>query len=116
MNNTLRYKGYIGNVSFSEKDEVFHGKIIGIRDLITFEGDTVSSLVEDFHNAVDEYEEFCKQQGKQPDKPYKGTFNVRIQPELHRAAATQAALKGKTLNAFVEESIQNNINQHRQNS
>ena len=112
MNNALRYKGYAGTVTFSERDEVFHGKVIGMKDLITFEGDSVASLVEDFHSAVDEYEEYCMQQGKKPDKPYKGTFNVRIQPELHRAAAMQAALEGKTLNAFVEESIRSSLHEH----
>ncbi len=112
MNNALRYKGYVGTVTFSEQDEVFHGKVVGMKDLITFEGDSVASLIEDFHNAVDEYEEYCKQQGKKPDKPYKGTFNVRIQPELHRAAAMQAALEGKTLNAFVEESIRGSLHEH----
>ena len=97
---------------FRSRDEVFHGKVIGIKDLITFEGDSVASLVEDFHSAVDEYEEYCMQKGKKPDKPYKGTFNVRIQPELHRAAAMQAALEGKTLNAFVEESIRSSLHEH----
>ena len=60
MNNALRYKGYVGTVTFSEQDEVFHGKVVGMKDLITFEGDSVASLVEDFHNAIDEYEEYCK--------------------------------------------------------
>lgn len=109
MSNYLHYKDYIGSVEFSEKDAVFHGKVVGIRDLVSFEGDSVAALIDDFHSAVDEYLEFCQQNDKQPDKPYKGTFNVRIRPELHRAAAMQAAVKGKTLNSFVEEAIQNSI-------
>lgn len=109
MNSYLHYKEYIGNVVFSEEDEVFHGKVIGIKDLLSFEGDSVSALIEDFHNAVDEYLEYCNANGKKPEIPFKGSFNVRIQPELHRAAALTASARGKTLNAFVEDAIRQNI-------
>jgi predicted HicB family RNase H-like nuclease len=97
-------------VEFSEEDQVFHGKVIGIKDLISFEGDSVKTLTEDFHNAVDEYIDFCKKSGKQPEKPFKGSFNVRIKPELHRKAALEASARGLSLNAFVEDSINRNVN------
>ncbi len=109
MNNYLHYKDYIGSVVFSEENAVFHGKVIGIKDLLSFEGDSVSALIEDFHNAIDEYLEFCDSTGKKPDKPFKGSFNIRIEPELHRAAALAASASGKTLNAFVENAIRQNI-------
>jgi predicted HicB family RNase H-like nuclease len=99
----------VGSVEFSEEDQVFHGKVIGIKDQISFEGDSVKTLTEDFHNAVDEYMEFCEKSGRQPDKPFKGSFNVRIQPELHRKAALEASSRGLTLNAFVEDSINRNV-------
>ena len=105
MSSCMHYRDYIGSVEFSEEDQVFHGKLIGIRDSVTFEGDCVASLTTDFHNSVDEYLEFCERKGKQPEKPFKGSFNVRIQPELHRKAALAATDKGLSLNAFVEDAI-----------
>ena len=110
MNNFNHYRDYVGSVEFSEEDQVFHGKVIGIKDLISFEGDSVKTLTEDFHNAVDEYIDFCKKSGKQPEKPFKGSFNVRIKPELHRKAALEASARGLSLNAFVEDSINRNVN------
>ncbi|NLD88485.1 MAG: type II toxin-antitoxin system HicB family antitoxin [Clostridiales bacterium] len=110
MNSYIHYRDYVGSVEFSEEDQVFHGKVIGIKDLISFEGDSVKTLTEDFHNAVDEYMEFCEKRGKQPEKPFKGSFNVRIQPDLHRKAALEASSRGLTLNAFVEDSINRNVN------
>lgn len=66
MNSSIHYRGYVGNVEFSEEDMVFHGKVVGVKDLISFEGDSVSDLTEDFHNAVNEYLDFCEQNGKKP--------------------------------------------------
>ena len=108
-NNYLHYKNYIGSVEFSEEDAVFHGKVIGIKSLISFEGDSVNSITEDFHNAVDEYLEFCLQNDKQPEKPFKGSFNVRIGSELHRKAALAASARGISLNMLVEEAIRQTV-------
>lgn len=105
MKNTMQYKNYTGSVNLSEADAVFYGSIIGVKASITFEGDSVASLVEDFHSAVDEYLEHCANAGIEPERPYKGTFNVRIKPELHRQAAEFAMSNGQTLNAFVEDAI-----------
>ncbi len=109
MNNYIHYRDYIGNIEFSEEDEVFHGKVIGIKDLITFEGGSVKALTADFRSAIDEYLDFCEKNGKRPEKPFKGSFNVRIQPELHRNAALAAAARGLSLNAFVEDAIRHSI-------
>lgn len=106
MKNVLNYKGYIGSVEFSEEDKVFFGKVIGITDSISFEGDTVESLIEDFHDAIDEYLEFCAENGKEPQQQYKGSFNVRITPELHRKASLDAMAKNMSLNSYVEEAIE----------
>ena len=83
-NNYLHYKGYIGSVEFSEEDAVFHGKVVGIKPLISFEGDSVTAITNDFQNAVDEYLEFCSTNGKTPEKSFKGSFNIRIGADLHR--------------------------------
>jgi len=109
MSNSLQYKGYTGSVQFSEQDAVFHGRVAGIKSLISFEGDSVASITEDFHSAIDEYLEFCEQSGKQPEKPFKGSFNVRIGSELHRKAAITASTRGISLNTFVEDAIRQNV-------
>ena len=105
MKNTMEYKGYIGSVEFSEADGMFFGKVMGIRSLISYEGTNAKELVDDFHEAVDDYLELCLEQGKAPEKAYKGSFNVRISPELHRQAAICATANQMTLNSFVENAM-----------
>ncbi|MCL2721897.1 MAG: type II toxin-antitoxin system HicB family antitoxin [Treponema sp.] len=108
--NYLHYKNYTGNVSFSEEDACFHGKVIGIKALITFEGNSVSSITDDFHKAVDEYLMFCVSKSKEPEKPFKGSFNVRISADLHRKLALTANTRGVSLNTLVENAIQQMVN------
>jgi predicted HicB family RNase H-like nuclease len=105
MNDVLQYKGYYGDIRYSAYDDVFHGKIIGISDLVTFEGSSIKELKKAFHESVDDYLAYCKELGQEPDKSYKGSFNVRISPELHRQAARYAALNNMTLNEFVKYAI-----------
>ena len=105
----LNYKGYVGSVEFSEIDEVFHGKVLGIRSLISFEGDSVKSLVKDFHESVDEYLEFCADNNIKPEQPFKGSFNIRIGSELHRQAALFALARGLSLNTLVTNAIRKSI-------
>ena len=104
--NTLEYKGYRGSVEYSASDEVLFGKVIGIRSLVSYEGESLSELQEDFRGAVDDYLDLCKEKGIEPEKEYKGTFNVRISPELHRTLALIAGAKNQTLNATVENALQ----------
>ena len=105
MNNTMEYKGYVGSVEFSEEDALFYGKVLGIRALISYEGTNAAELVADFHGAVDDYLELCAQSGTEPEKAYKGSFNVRISPELHKQAVVAAMARNVSLNSFVEASI-----------
>jgi predicted HicB family RNase H-like nuclease len=107
--NCLNYKGYAGSVEFSEADEEFHGKVLGIKSLISFEGESVRAITEDFQEAVDEYIEFCAEKGLEPEKPFRGSFNVRIGSELHRKAALTALAQGVSLNALVEEAIRQSV-------
>ena len=106
MNNTMEYKGYLGSVEFSQEDALFYGKVLGIRALISYEGSSAAELVADFHGAIDDYLALCAQQGKEPERAYKGSFNVRISPELHKQAVIFAAAHNMSLNSFVENSIQ----------
>ena len=109
MKNTISYKGYFGSVEFSDEDDVFFGRIIGINDRITYEGDNVKALRRDFEEAVDDYIEICAQLCKEPEKSYKGRLNVQINPSLHRQLAVYSASHGKTLNTAVEEAIREYI-------
>ena len=109
MKNLLNYKGYFGSVEFSDEDNVLHGRIIGINDRITYEGDNVKSLKQDFNAAVDEYLNVCAELGKEPEKSYKGSFNVRIEPTLHRQLVVFSSSQGKSLNTVVEEAISNYV-------
>ncbi|HCF64526.1 MAG TPA: type II toxin-antitoxin system HicB family antitoxin [Ferruginibacter sp.] len=105
MNDILQYKGYYADIHFSADDEIFFGKLIGINDLVNFEADSVKGLKKAFKEAVDDYLETCKELKKEPNKTYKGSFNVRIPSELHKQAAIFAALKKITLNDFVRYAI-----------
>lgn len=105
MNNLMRYKGYWAKVQYNEEDDCFWGKIEGIRDSITFEGRTVDELRKDFEGAIDDYIEWCKADGVEPQKQYSGSFNIRIDPELHREASLLSKIKDISLNQFVERAI-----------
>ncbi len=105
MNNTMHYKGYIGSVEFSENDRLFYGKVMGVHALISYEGTTAEELILDFHAAVDDYLTLCEEKGIMPEKAYKGSFNVRISPELHREAAIYANSHEMSLNSFIEYAV-----------
>lgn len=109
MKDVLLYKNFIGSVHFSTDDEIFYGKIKGINDSIGFEGSSVEELKHAFHEAVEDYLELCEINGKQPQKAYKGSFNIRIPPDLHFKAAREAIFKGVSLNQFIENAIKEKL-------
>lgn len=109
MKNTMEYKGYTGSIEFSAEDTTFYGKVQGIHALISYEGSTAKELLSDFHAAIDDYLELCSKEGKEPEKAYKGTFNIRIDPSLHKKAAVYAMEHEMTLNSFIAESIEKNL-------
>ena len=102
MIDSLKYKDYTASIHYSAEDEVFFGKIIGINDLITFEGISVVELKAGFQEAIEDYLETCKTIGKSPEKAYKGAFNVRVPAGLHKKAALLAQQRQITLNDFVK--------------
>ena len=103
--NYLEYKGYIGTVILSPQDRSFFGSIFGINDLVTFEAADFDSLEEEFHKAVDDYLETCENLGRQPEKAFKGQFNVRIDPALHKELAYRAVRDNCSLNQYVENAL-----------
>lgn len=110
MKNILEYKGYYAKIEFSAEDKVLFGKIEGINDLVNFESESVDGIEKEFQLAVDDYLEYCQEVGKNPDKVYKGTFNVRIRPELHKKMALLALKNGETLNKTIEKAIEEYTN------
>lgn len=107
--NTLTYKGYIGSVAFSEKDNVFFGKIEGIDGLVNFEGESVKELTDAFHEAVDDYLAYCKEEGIEPHKSYSGSLNVRLTPEMHSRVAALAKRMGISINAFIRSAVEKQV-------
>ncbi len=101
----LNYKGYLGSVDYSLEDGCLHGKILHVNDLVTFEAETVLQLQQAFEEAVDDYLQTCEDLDKEPDRPFKGTFNVRVTPDQHRNVAIEAAKQGVSLNRWVAEAI-----------
>jgi predicted HicB family RNase H-like nuclease len=109
MKDVLNYKGFIGSVHFSADDNVFFGKLEGINDLVTFEGETVKELTDAFHYVVEEYIKDCEKENIAPEKSYKGSFNVRLTPELHRRIAISAKMRGESINKFVLEALSQSV-------
>lgn len=107
--NTMTYKGYLGSVAFSEKDQVFYGKIEGINGLVNFEGESVKELTQAFHEAVDDYLAYCESEGIVPDKSYSGMLNVRLTPLIHRQIALMAIRSGMTINAFIKKTLEEKV-------
>ena len=105
----MNYKGYIGKVEYDDENKVFTGEVINTRTVITFHGDSVKELETEFHNSVDDYLDWCLQDGIDPEKPYSGKFNVRFEPELHRRAAAAAKSLGMSLNSFIEKSTEDEL-------
>lgn len=113
MKDAIKYKDHLGSVRFSAEDRVFYGKIEGIDDLVTYEGRSVDELISAFEEAVEDYIVLCKKLKKPVEKSYKGTFNVRIDPELHKKASITSASMGLSLNQLVEEAIRKFVEQQK---
>jgi predicted HicB family RNase H-like nuclease len=109
MNDVLTYKGFIGSVHFSATDNVFFGKVEGINDLVTFEGETVQELIKAFQYAVDEHIRDCERENLPAGKSYKGSFNVRLTPDLHRKIVVAAQAHGQSLNQYVSSILSRSI-------
>jgi predicted HicB family RNase H-like nuclease len=106
MKNLGPYKGYIGSLEFDSNDKILHGKILFIRDIITYEADSANDIENAFHEAVDDYLEDCKFLGVDPDKSLSGTFNVRVSPELHKEISKKSTLLDISLNQYVSQALE----------
>ena len=102
---TLTHKGYAGSVSVDLDAGTLHGEVIGIRDVITYEAETVAGLAEAFRESVDDYLTFCSERGEAPEKPYSGKLLVRVPPDVHRALAIKAKDKGQSINTLMVRAL-----------
>ena len=105
----MNYKGFIGVVEYDDEAHIFSGEVINTRTVITFQGTTVDEIENEFHASVDDYLEWCKEDGVTPEKPYSGKFNVRLSPLFHSQVAIAAKKLDMSLNRFVEKSLQDEI-------
>jgi predicted HicB family RNase H-like nuclease len=101
----MEYKGYYAKVEFDDDANVFHGEVVNLRDVITFEGETVREIKQAFQDSVDDYLDFCAKRGENPEKPFSGKFVVRLEPELHKKVTIEARKAGKSLNVWVNDAI-----------
>lgn len=101
----MKYKGYEAAVEYDDEAEIFHGEVIDIKDVVTFQGTTVGALKQAFHDSVDDYLAFCAERGEEPDKPFSGQFLLRMRPDEHRELFIAAKKAGKSLNAWAVEHL-----------
>jgi predicted HicB family RNase H-like nuclease len=101
----MKYKGYEAIVEFDDEAEIFHGEVINTRDVITFQGCSIDELKQAFYDSVEDYLDFCRERKEEPDKPFSGNFQVRINPDLHRKITTQAKKEGQSLNSWIEKCL-----------
>lgn len=101
----MEYKGYKGIIAFDDEARIFHGEVFGIRDVVTFQGTCVEELEQAFRDSVEDYLDFCRSRGEQPEKPFSGKFNLRLQPELHMQVALRAKQENKSMNEWINETL-----------
>jgi predicted HicB family RNase H-like nuclease len=110
MNNMMQYKDYFGSIHYNDEDKIFYGKVEYIRSLISFEGEDITSLRSSFEEAIEDYLALCREKEIDPEKPFKGTFNVRVGSQLHRQAVLFAQQRGLNLNKLVTDALQCYLN------
>lgn len=102
----IKYKGYSGHVEYDDEAKIFHGEVLGIKDVVTFQGTTVDEIEQAFKDSVDDYLAFCKERGEEPDRPFSGKFNLRIPSDLHAKLSIAAHLQGVSLNNYIAKMLQ----------
>ena len=101
----MKYKGYIGQVVYDDEAKIFHGDVIGLKDVITFQGKSVDEIEQAFKDSIDDYLEFCHQRGEKPEKTFSGNIRLRMSPTLHETVSLEAAQKGISLNDLITQKL-----------
>lgn len=100
------HEGYMARIEFDEERNVFHGRVLNIKDVISFEASTVRELRKELAESVQFYIEMCKKDGIEPERPFSGKFVLRLAPDLHRSIALAAEREGKSINSWVKSALQ----------
>lgn len=103
--NIMQYRGYSASIAYSEEDGVLVGRVLGIRDIIDFHGESVREIRREFHAAIDEYVKACEQSGIKPDKPCSGKLLLRLPPEVHAGLAHVADTTGRSANQLIIDAV-----------
>lgn len=101
----LERKGYTGELEFDDGAETCHGEVFGLKDVVTFEGESVEEIKRAFRESVDDYLEFCAERGEVLDRPFTGQYRLRIPPDSHRSASMLSPRDGISLNEWILQSI-----------
>ena len=110
--NTMQHKGYTARIDYDERDNILVGRVIGIRAIISFHGETVSEVRREFEAAIEDFLNDCEAQGIKPEKPASGKLMLRVPPQVHGAALVAAEAAGKSLNQWATEVIQSAAQPH----
>lgn len=109
--NTLTYKGYQGRFDYDSEADIFHGEVLHLNDVVTFQGRSIDELKQALADSVEDYLELCAEVGKEPEKPFSGRFNLRISPALHQQIAKKAADAGVSINYWISDTLAHAIQQ-----
>lgn len=101
----MKYKNYLGQIEYDDEAKIFHGNVLGINDVITFQGTSIKELEKALKDSVETYLEWCEKRGREPEKPYSGKIRVRIEPDLHAKLVRDASLHGVSLNSLITEKL-----------
>lgn len=113
--NILTYKGYIGEIVFDKDAKIFYGRVINIKDTITFQSENATELEKEFQLSIDTYLDFCRELGESPEKPYSGKFVLRLSPDAHRSVALAAQIADQSLNSWASQHLIKKAEQELQN-
>ena len=102
----MKYKGYLGEVTYDADAKIFHGEVIGLKDVITFQGKTVNELEKAFKGSINDYLAWCKERGEEPEKTFSGNIRIRISPDLHAELSQAAVIRGISLNSLIINKLQ----------
>ncbi|MCR4909045.1 MAG: type II toxin-antitoxin system HicB family antitoxin [Lachnospiraceae bacterium] len=105
----MMYKGFVGEIEYDDECNIFTGMVINTKTVITFQGTSVDELTREFQLSIDDYLEWCRKDGIEPEKPYSGKFNVRLKPDTHQRAAIKAKTLGISLNSFIEKAVEDEL-------
>jgi len=101
----MEHKGYCGHAIFDDQAGIFHGEVLGIRDVVTFQGESVAELRQSFVESVEDYIDFCRERGEQPAVSHSGKLLLKMSPELHRRIAAAAELAGQTPEGWAADQL-----------